>query len=365
MLSSLHNFVCAEVCLTNRIKSVEDGVEWLKWTYLYRRLRRNPSFYECDGSDEKTISAFLETLSRKVLLDLDEAGVVELDGDSVTSATLGSVAAYYYLDYRTTSEASINVDDFEAAVVDATQRRREALAVAFLCAAREFDELPVRHNEDIENSQLASQLLDDDAETIQGLLELGYDSPHAKAQLLIHAKLRDGKLPIADYATDQRSVLEQAPRVLAALIDVAGDAGCVHATLALLELSQAIRSKCSREALPRGRTKLTAKTVADVEAGGEFSVEVTLGSNGRGPRAFYLVLSDDDELVALKKVIVGGAKCEASLAVEAPDEACEWSLALRAVFDGARGFDAAVELPAITVVGKALDAGAAEFVPGS
>ena len=100
--------------------------------------------------------------------------------------------------------------------------------------SKEFDELPVRHNEDIENSDLASQLLDDDAEPIDGLLELGYDSPHAKAQLLIHAKLRDGKLPIADYATDQRSVLEQAPRVLAALIDVAADAGCVNATLALL-----------------------------------------------------------------------------------------------------------------------------------
>ena len=103
-----------------------------------------------------------------------------------------------------------------------------------------------------------------------------------------------------------------------------------------------------------------------MEAGGEFSVEVTLGSNGRGPRAFYLVLSDDEELVALKKVIVGGAKCEASLAVEAPDEACEWSLVLRAVFDGARGFDVSFDLPSITVVGKSLDAGAAEFVmPGS
>ena len=119
-----------------------------------------------------------------MLVDLDEAGVVELDGDEVSSATLGSVAAYYYLDYRTTSEASINVDDFEDEVRDAPQRRREALAVAFLCAAREFDELPVRHNEDLENGDLASQLLDDDADTIQGLLELGYDSPHAKAQLV-------------------------------------------------------------------------------------------------------------------------------------------------------------------------------------
>ena len=102
-----------------------------------------------------------------------------------------------------------------------------------------------------------------------------------------------------------------------------------------------------------------------MEAGGEFSVEVTLGSNGRGPRAFYLVLSDDEELVALKKVVVGGSKCEASLAVEAPDEPGEWSLLLRAVYEGARGCDGLVELPAITVVGKALDAGAAEFVPGS
>ena len=138
-----------------------------------------------------------------------------------------------------------------------------------------------------------------------------------------------------------------------------------NATLALLELSQAIRSKCSREALPRGRTKLTAKTVADVEAGGEFSVEVTLGSNGRGPRAFYLVLSDDEELVALKKVVVGGSNCEASLAVEAPDEPGEWSLVLRAVFDGPRGFNASFDLPSITVGAKSLDAGAAEFVPGS
>jgi hypothetical protein len=116
--------------------------------------------------------------------------------------------------------------------------------------------------------------------------------------------------------------------------------------------------------LPR-HSKLSAKAVTSVDAGGEFSVEVTLTSRGRGARAFYLVLHDDDELVALKKVIVGGARCEASLAVEAPDEACEWRLVLRAVFEGARGCDGLVELPAITVVGKSLNAGAAEFVPGS
>ena len=426
LLSKLNDFINAEVCLTGRIKSVDDAIEWLRWTYLHKRLRQNPSFYECADSSEKTISLYLENLARTSLEVLDEAGVVELDGDQVSSLVLGSVAAYYYLDYRTTSEASVTVEVFDIDLGDAPPRRHEALALAHLCAAREFAELPVRHNEDVENSQLAQLLLtDDDHDTLDTLLELGYDSPHAKAQLLVHAKLRDGALPVADYATDQRSVLEQAPRVLAALIDVAADAGCARACLALLELSQALRSACSvtrdplcqlglsdaaaqrvrasqgvskrdgvadlkpqhiaklpshaaraLDALPRGRAQLTATAVfgagatpiAEIAAGGEFSVDVTLNVRGRGPRAFYLVLSDDEELIALKKVVVGGAKCEASLAVEAPNEGGSWRLVLRAVYDGARGFDARVELPALRVSAapKDLSVKAAEFVmPGS
>lgn len=75
--------------------------------------------------------------------------------------------------------------------------------------------------------------------------ELAFDDPHVKAQLLIHARLRGATLPIADYVTDTRSVLENCSRVLAALIDVAADAGALRSTLALCRLSQALGTSCS------------------------------------------------------------------------------------------------------------------------
>lgn len=75
--------------------------------------------------------------------------------------------------------------------------------------------------------------------------ELAFDDPHVKAELLLHARLRGASLPIADYVSDTRSVLENCSRVLAALIDVAADAGALRITLALCRLSQALGSTCS------------------------------------------------------------------------------------------------------------------------
>ena len=120
----------------------------------------------------------------------------------------------------------------------------------------------------------------------------------------------------------------------------------------------------SNELVPGRRQSLRAQLEQGDVRLGDYQLMRRLGAGATG-EVFAARHTKSDELVALKGVIVGGSKCEASLAVEAPDEACEWRLVLRAVYEGARGFDAAVELPAISVVGKALDAGAAEFVPGA
>lgn len=97
---------------------------------------------------------------------------------------------------------------------------------------------PVRHNEDVLNEELADSL---------GMTDrlFSFDDPHVKAQLLLHARLRGARLPIADYTTDTRSVLENCSRVLAALVDVAANAGALRTTLALCRLSQALGSSCS------------------------------------------------------------------------------------------------------------------------
>ena len=156
------------------------------------------------------------------------------------------VASYYYLDYKTTQRAALEGDDLDASL-DGTQVLDEPRAIAFLVDAEEFAELPVRHNEDGLNSDLATALFQgrDEAAIFDAVEDRGFDDPHAKAALLVHAKLRDEPLPIADYATDTRSVFEQTSRVLAALIDVAADAGNLKLTLALCRLSQALNTACA------------------------------------------------------------------------------------------------------------------------
>jgi activating signal cointegrator complex subunit 3 len=97
-----------------------------------------------------------------------------------------------------------------------------------LTFASEFEELPVRHNEDELNLQLSKQCkIPLPASTME--------SPHTKAHLLLQAHFSRLKLPIADYKTDTKSVLDQCVRVLQAMVDVAANAGyldsainCVH-----------------------------------------------------------------------------------------------------------------------------------------
>lgn len=71
----------------------------------------------------------------------------------------------------------------------------------------EYDELPVRHNEDKLNEELSKQVL------WPGDMHM-MDDPHTKTNLLLQAHFSDLVLPITDYITDTNSVLDQAIRIL-------------------------------------------------------------------------------------------------------------------------------------------------------
>ena len=75
-----------------------------------------------------------------------------------------------------------------------------------LCAAAEYDELPVRHNEDKLNLALARDVrLPTDPRAA--------DDPHTKANALLQAHF--SRAPVAgDLAADQRTVVLQAVRLL-------------------------------------------------------------------------------------------------------------------------------------------------------
>ena len=102
-----------------------------------------------------------------------------------------------------------------------------------LTDCKEFAEMPVRHNEDLLNTELAKQC------PVQ-LNAYTMDSPHQKVHLLLQSHFCRNQLPNSDYGTDTKSVMDQAIRILQAMIDVVADAGWLATTLRVQTLMQMI-----------------------------------------------------------------------------------------------------------------------------
>ena len=99
-----------------------------------------------------------------------------------------------------------------------------------LSAAEEFAELPVRHNEEHLNADLNKK--------VRFEVDGDMSSAHVKTNLLLQAHFGATSLPIADYLTDTKTVLDNAPRVLQALVDVCGDQGLLpQAMLAMVRIT--------------------------------------------------------------------------------------------------------------------------------
>lgn len=234
------------------ITCMRDAIDYLTWTYFFRRLLGNPTYYHLTASDPETLSGltipsrphfpplaavsfcrplpfcvggaerggvgvcalvagFLQGLVQNNLDDLANAGLIEVDGEIIAPTTLGRIGSFYYLKYPTLEtfangvESVSNVDE----------------ALDLLCNAEEFAELPVRHNEEHLNADLNKK--------IRTKLASDMLSPHTKTNLLLQAHFGREALPIADYLTDTKTVMDNVPRVLQAFVDVCGDKGYLSA----------------------------------------------------------------------------------------------------------------------------------------
>ncbi|ODA76273.1 hypothetical protein RJ55_08118 [Drechmeria coniospora] len=239
--SSLHtvldNHLGAEIS-AETILSKQDALDYLTWTFFFRRLHKNPSYYglELSAEEHSTMAAqqlaneYMVEMVSKSLDELAASKCVELfpNGD-VDPTPLGKIMSYYYLSHLTIRHL-VRHAKAQASFLD---------VLSWMCRATEYDELPVRHNEDLVNDTLSSNL------PFPGhAFGLPMWDPHVKAFLLLQAHMSRIDLPITDYVGDQTSVLDQAIRIIQAGIDVLAELGHLSSCLQMMKLMQCI--KCAR-----------------------------------------------------------------------------------------------------------------------
>eukprot|EP00299_Pterocystis_sp_00344_P001270 c11102_g1_i1.p1 GENE.c11102_g1_i1~~c11102_g1_i1.p1 ORF type:complete len:818 (+),score=229.76 c11102_g1_i1:220-2454(+) len=220
----LHNHINAEIA-SGTITSKQDVLDYLTWTYFYRRLFMNPTYYQLESTEYAHVNKYLSHLIEDVISDLVGAKCVEVgdDNQQVMSLTLGRIASYYYLDYTT-------MDLFADTLIEPSRMSVEDM-LGILCDASEYNEHPVRHNEDNLNRELAEKCP-------VGVDKSSFDSPHTKVHLLFQAHFSSIPLPTPDYRTDTKSVLDQSIRIIQAMIDVSADNGNLYNTIQAIHLLQ-------------------------------------------------------------------------------------------------------------------------------
>ncbi|XP_010605477.1 activating signal cointegrator 1 complex subunit 3 isoform X2 [Fukomys damarensis] len=224
LLGVLSDHLNAEIA-GGTITSKQDAMDYITWTYFFRRLIMNPSYYNLGDVSHDSVNKFLSHLIEKSLVELELSYCIEIgeDNRSIEPLTYGRIASYYYLKHQT-------VKMFKDRLKPECSTE-ELLSI--LSDAEEYTDLPVRHNEDHMNSELAKCLP----------IELNphsFDSPHTKAHLLLQAHLSRAMLPCPDYDADTKTVLDQALRVCQAMLDVAANQGWLVTALNVTNLVQMV-----------------------------------------------------------------------------------------------------------------------------
>ena len=227
LLSVIPDHLNAEI-VSGSIKSRQDCIDYMTWTYLFRRLFLNPTYYNLEGIDEQNVNKFLSNLINDALRKLEAASciIVEETGE-IRSLQYGRVASFYYLKHGTMRIIKQRISS-HCGLVD---------LIKLLCDVEEYAELPVRHNEDNLNKELSSSLPLEVSDS-------GYESPHTKAFLLYQSHFSRTSLPIADYYTDRKSVLDQTFRILQAILDVVAAESLLQQTLLTIHLIQMVTQAC-------------------------------------------------------------------------------------------------------------------------
>ncbi|KAK3949762.1 Sec63 Brl domain-containing protein [Pseudoneurospora amorphoporcata] len=224
--SHVHNFLhdafVTEIS-TKMIESGEDAINWATFTYFYRRLLANPSYYSLTDPTHDGLSQYLSDMVEATLKDLAESKIVDFDEDDGTVAPQNAamIAAYYNISYIT----------MQTFLLSLTAKTKLKGILEIVTSATEFEAIQIRRHEEVILRRIYESVPVKMAEPV-------FDSPHFKAFVLLQAHFSRMNLPI-DLAKDQEVILTKVLSLLSATVDILSSDGHLNAMNAM-EMSQMV-----------------------------------------------------------------------------------------------------------------------------
>ncbi|CAB4009960.1 U5 small nuclear ribonucleo 200 kDa helicase, partial [Paramuricea clavata] len=218
----LHDHFNAEV-VTKTVENKQDAVDYLTWTFLYRRMTQNPNYYNLQGVTHRHLSDHMSELVENTLSDLNQSKCISIEDDvDVSPLNLGMISAYYYINYTTIELFSVSLNN---------KTKLKGL-IEIIASAYEYENLPIRHHEDTTLKQLSTRVP-------HKLTSQKFNDPHVKANLLLQAHLSRLQLS-AELQSDTENILGKAMRLIQACVDVVSSNGWLSPALAAMELAQMV-----------------------------------------------------------------------------------------------------------------------------
>jgi pre-mRNA-splicing helicase BRR2 len=205
-VSRLADNLNAEIVLGN-IRTRDEGVEWLGYTYLFVRMLRSPALYQvgADYDEDETLEQKRVDLIHSAAVVLEKASLVKYDKKTgrLQGTDLGRVASHYYITHNSMLTYNMHIQPHTSPI--------ELFRVFAL--SDEFRYIPIRQDEKLELAKLLGRVPIPVKETI--------DEPQCKINVLLQAYVSRLKLEGLALMADLVYVTQSAGRILRAIFEIA------------------------------------------------------------------------------------------------------------------------------------------------
>ncbi|KAL2207196.1 Sec63-domain-containing protein [Sarocladium strictum] len=220
--SYVHDAFVTEIS-TKMIESGDDAINWTTFTYFYRRLLANPSYYGLTSTTHEGLSNYVSDLVEDTLKELTESQIIEYDEEDGTVAPQNAamIAAYYNISYIT----------MQTFLLSLSEKTKLKGILEIVTSATEFENIQIRRHEEGLLRRIYDRLPVKMKEPV-------FDSPHFKAFVLLQAHFSRMQLPI-DMSKDQEVILARVLSLLSAMVDIQSSEGRLN-TMNAMEMSQMV-----------------------------------------------------------------------------------------------------------------------------